>query len=246
MSAEREVVRDATMAIVGGLVVAAVVATFAGRFQAASTSTMAIGVVLGGVPAALAGASVVCRRPQVATPADRVTLVRAVLTSGCAAAAAMAPISDLDVSSWWFVSLAALALLLDALDGAVARSSGTTAAGARLDMELDAGMLVVLSVAAATQLGPWVLLVGAMRYLYLVASYLWPLLGTSVPSSRFRRTVAGLQGAALTVALAPFTPVDVGTAVVIASLVLLVASFAHQTLATVRLSESVSDEAARC
>ncbi|MBW0117031.1 CDP-alcohol phosphatidyltransferase family protein, partial [Pseudonocardia abyssalis] len=85
-------------------------------------------------------------------PADVVTLARAALVGGVLAlvvhGAGPVPI----------VVVASVALVLDAVDGRVARRTGTVSAlGARFDMEVDAVLLLVLSVHVATLLGPWVL-----------------------------------------------------------------------------------------
>jgi phosphatidylglycerophosphate synthase len=129
----------------------------------------------------------------------------------------------------WLFALTVSTLLLDAVDGPVARRTGTaTEDGGRLDMQLDAGVLVVLSIAVATALGWWVLLIGAMRYLYVVASWVRPGLSAPLPRSRFRVFVAGLQGGVLAGALAPFVPTRLATPAVAVALGLLVVSFAWQ------------------
>ena len=130
--------------------------------------------------------------------------------------------------TWWLLSLVVPCLLLDAADGLVARRTGTvTAAGARLDGELDAGILVVLSLAVAPVLGVWVLLIGVMRYLFLAGSWVRPAWRGPLAPSHVRRAVAGLQGAALAVAVAPVVPLGVATAGVALALVLLAVSFAR-------------------
>jgi phosphatidylglycerophosphate synthase len=131
--------------------------------------------------------------------------------------------------TWLLFALVVPTLALDAVDGAVARRTrSATSAGAELDMQVDAGVLVVLSVAVTSVLGGWVLLIGAMRYLYVAASWAWPMLRSPLPRSRFRRFVAGVQGAVLAAALAPAAPVGVARVAVLVGLVLLVASFGSQ------------------
>jgi len=236
---ERECVRDATATAVAGLVVAAALAALLDVVYATSPAAIGAGVALGVLPSAAAAVAMLRRRPRTSTRADRVTLTRAVLASGCAAVAAIALVGDVPVRSWWFLALALTTLLLDAADGAVARRTGTaTSAGARLDMELDAGFLVVLSVAVSTLLGPWVLLVGAMRYLYLAASYARPVLRTPLPRSQFRRIVAGAQGLALVAALAPAVPLGLAGPGVLLALLLLLVSFGHQAVAVARQARS--------
>ncbi len=99
------------------------------------------------------------------------------------------------------VTLASVALVLDAVDGQVARRTGTvTALGARFDMEVDAFLILVLSVFVATTAGAWVLAIGAMRYGFVVAGWLLPWLRSPLPVSTARKAVAAAQGIALVVA----------------------------------------------
>ena len=86
-------------------------------------------------------------------PADRVTLARTVLACGVAALVAQP-----GNGRGWLVGLAALALVLDGLDGRVARQTATVSRfGARFDMEVDAFLILVLSVHVAGLVGAWVL-----------------------------------------------------------------------------------------
>lgn len=191
-----------------------------------------VAVVTGVAFVGAAGALVVRRRPRWSGPADRVTLGRTVLAGGCATVVVLALAGSVPARSWWLVVLAAPALLLDALDGVVARRTGTASEdGARLDMEVDAALLLVLSVAAAGPLGAWVLLVGGMRYAFVAASWWRPELCGPLPPSRARRVVAGLQGAALLVALVPVVPLGVARGVVAVALVLLSVSFGRDVRA---------------
>ncbi len=158
-------------------------------------------------------------------PADLVTGTRAVLGSG-GVALAFAEGPQVLVAA-----LLAVALSLDWVDGQVARRTGTvTADGARLDMEVDAGVLVVLSLAVAPTLGVWVLLIGAMRYAFLAAAWVRPVLRAPLAYSQFRRVVAGLQGAVLAVAIAPVVPVTLAAIAVLAGLVLLAVSFGRDVV----------------
>src|SRR5699024_5175896 len=79
------------------------------------------------------------------------------------------------ISSPLLVTLAAAALVLDAVDGAVARATASaTVGGARFDMEVDAFLILVLSVYAAPTVGALVLLIGLARYLFVAASAFLP------------------------------------------------------------------------
>lgn len=167
--------------------------------------------------AALLGWAARDRRPG---PADAVTSSRVVLLGGVVALVAQKG------PPWPLVVLAAIALALDLVDGSVARRTGTASArGARYDMEVDAFVLVVLAVHVAADLGAWVLLVGAARYVFWAASVPWPWLAAPLPDRLSRKTVAAVQGVALVIAAAPVVPVRVSAAAVGCALVALVWSF---------------------
>src|SRR5262245_48079916 len=81
-------------------------------------------------------------------PADRVTLLRAGLVAGAAAFVADPFVQPVQVSA--LVLLAVVALVLDGVDGWIARRTGTVSEfGARFDMEVDAFLILVLSVYVA-------------------------------------------------------------------------------------------------
>src|SRR5919106_1792528 len=84
-------------------------------------------------------------------PASWVTLVRATLALGVAALAADSFTHTTPVAL--FVTLAAVALWLDAVDGWVARRTRATALGARFDGEVDAFLILALSVYVAPEWG---------------------------------------------------------------------------------------------
>lgn len=157
-------------------------------------------------------------------PANRVTLGRATLVG--AVAALVADSFESAPPGTLLVGLTAVALLLDAVDGQVARRTGTaTPLGARFDMEVDAFLILVLSVYVAVSLGPWVLLIGAMRYAFLAAARALPWLNAPLPPSTARKTVAALQGILLLLAASALLPYTAAFGVVAFALVLLVWSF---------------------
>src|SRR5918998_1249026 len=81
------------------------------------------------------------------------------------------------------VVLSRVALGLDNVDGRVARRTGTvTPFGARFDGEVDAFLILVLSVAVSREYGAWVLVIGAARYLHLAAEWLVPWMGGPPPA----------------------------------------------------------------
>ena len=157
-------------------------------------------------------------------PANRVTLGRAVLVGGVTALVADS-FQDSPPASL-LVGLTAVALILDGVDGKVARRTGTsTPLGARFDMEVDAFLILVLSVYVSMAMGPWVLLIGTMRYVFVAAARLWPWLTAPLPPSTARKTVAALQGVLLLLAGADLLPHGVNVGVVALALGLLVWSF---------------------
>lgn len=157
-------------------------------------------------------------------PADQITATRAVLAGGVAALVADGFFGADHVTA--LVAMAALALGMDLVDGYVARRTGTESAfGARFDMEVDAFLILVLSVYVAMWLGPWVLLIGAMRYVFVAAARALPWLNGALPPSMARKTVAALQGIVLLVVAAGIVPVVAALVAVLGALALLVWSF---------------------
>jgi phosphatidylglycerophosphate synthase len=159
-------------------------------------------------------------------PADRVTLFRATLVGGVAALTVDAFFRPAPVAV--FVALAAVALSLDAVDGKVARRTGTVSAlGARFDMEIDAFLILVLSVYVLDPVGPWILAIGAMRYAFVAASWVLPWMRASLPPRLWRKVVAATQGVILAIAAADVLPGALRTAILLAALAVLVESFGH-------------------
>jgi phosphatidylglycerophosphate synthase len=208
-----------------------------------STAELVAAALIGQLPLTLSIVALHRRRPRVVTRADRVTLVRAALACGCLFLVILALLDAGSERSWAMVALAAPMLLLDAVDGWVARRTLTASdAGARFDMELDAGVVLILSLAVALSLGPWVLVIGVFRYGYAVACWWLPQLATPLARSQFRRVVAGIQGVVLTAALAPPVPLSTARLLVALALVLLIISFAsqaRQALAAAAVHETV-------
>ena len=157
-------------------------------------------------------------------PADRVTLIRATLIGGVAALTVDSFSRNPPVTV--LVAIAAVALALAAVDGKVARRTGTASAfGARFDMEVDAFGILVLSVNAAGPVGWWVLSIGGMRYVYVVAGWILPWLRGPLPPRYWRKVVAAIQGIVLVVAAAGVLPRALSSAALVVSLALLAESF---------------------
>lgn len=155
--------------------------------------------------------------------ADLVTLVRMVLVSGIVALGAGGGAVAL------LVGLVVVALVLDGVDGRVARRTRTVSElGARFDLEVDAFLILVLSAYVAPRVGWWVLLIGAARYLFVACGWVLPWLRGSAPPRPWCKVVAVVQGVVLTVAAADVLPLGWTRAAAAAALVLLAESFGHE------------------
>ena len=89
-----------------------------------------------------------------------------------------------------------------------------SALGARFDMEVDAFLVLVLSVYVATLVGPWALVIGAMRYAFVAASWALPWMRASLPTRYCAKVVAATQGIVLLVASSQLLPAP-GTAALV-------------------------------
>ena len=123
------------------------------------------------------------------------------------------------------VALAAVALALDAVDGWIARCTRTTAFGARLDGEVDASLIAVLTVYVAQSVGAWVLAIGLARYVFGAAGWSLPWLRAPLPPRHWRKVVCAIQGIVLTVAAADVLPPALTRVALFAALALLAESF---------------------
>ena len=157
-------------------------------------------------------------------PADWVTLARATLAIGVAALVADSFHQPVPVTM--LVSLTVIALALDAVDGWVARRTRTTGVlGAQFDAEVDAFLILILSVYVARSAGAWVLAIGAARYAFLVAGWALPWMREPLPPRYWRRVVAAMQGIVLTIGAAHVLPPAGTQAALVVALVLLAESF---------------------
>jgi Phosphatidylglycerophosphate synthase len=132
------------------------------------------------------------------------------------------------------VALVIPALALDAVDGWVARRTGTTSElGARFDMEVDAFLLLALSVYVAQSLGAWVLAIGSMRYAFVIVGWALPWFRRRLPPRYWRKVVTAVAGIALVVAASGLLGWG-DTVLVGAALVMLVESFGRDVVWLVR------------
>lgn len=149
-------------------------------------------------------------------PANLITLARAI--GACVLIALLAAPPGLD--RWALMAVAGILVSADGLDGWLARRSGLASRfGARFDMEIDALVGLTLAALLATQaiVGPWVLLVGLPRYLFVAAGWLWAPLRAPLPPSERRRVVCVIQNGALALAFAPALPAAMIAALALAA-----------------------------
>jgi phosphatidylglycerophosphate synthase len=162
-------------------------------------------------------------------PADWVTLTRALLIAGVAGLVADSFVRPVAVTA--LVTLSTVALVLDAVDGQVARRTGTaTPLGARLDAEADAFLILLLSIVVSRDYGDWVLVIGAARYALLVAGWLIPWLAAPLPPRYWGKVVAAVQGIVLTVAASGVLDRLTGMIAVAVALLLLAESFGRNVI----------------
>ena len=161
--------------------------------------------------------------------ANGVTAIRAAMVSYVGATVLFGDSFGADTRlSWALVLLVAVALALDGVDGFLARRLAQTSAfGARFDMEIDAFLILVLSVFVAGTFGWWTVAIGAFRYLFVAASWLAPWLTAPLPPKFSRKTVAATQGVVLVVATAHILPDVIAFAGLAVALVSLTWSFAR-------------------
>ena len=156
-------------------------------------------------------------------PADWVTLGRAALTCGVLVAA----VGDRPTSV--LAALLVPALALDWVDGRVARATGTASElGARLDMEVDALLILVLSWHIATDVGWWVLGLGLARYVFAALVWLTPPLQHAPPPRPWCKTVAVLVAVVLAAAVVEVLPAAVELVCLVVVSLLLAESFARE------------------
>jgi phosphoglycerol transferase MdoB-like AlkP superfamily enzyme len=155
--------------------------------------------------------------------ADWVTLARATLAVGVAALVADSFLGHAPVAL--LVSVSAVALALDGVDGWIARRTATGTLGAQFDGEVDAFLILVLSVYVAPSAGLWVLTIGAARYAFLAAGWALPWMREPLPFRYWRKVVAATQGIALTIAAAEVLSPALTRVALLAALALLAESF---------------------
>jgi len=173
-------------------------------------------------------------------PANQVTTARAAGALGCAAIVVLDLAGRLGEGSWWLAVVAGPTLLLDLLDGHVARRTrSVTELGTRFDMEVDAAMVAILSASAVAACPP-ALLVGASRYVLALGQWVRPAWRGVVAPRRSRRRVAAAVAVLLWTATLPVLPAAAIWACILVALVLLAWSFGTQVIELERGSAAVA------
>jgi phosphatidylglycerophosphate synthase len=140
-------------------------------------------------------------------PANRVTLLRALLVSLVAGMVGESPGPTVAAGA---VAAATLTTVLDAADGWLARRTGMESAfGARFDLEVDALLIQVLAVLTWRweKAGAWVLLSGLLRYAFIASGWLWPWMRRPLaPTVRAKAICVGQIATLILALLPPITP----------------------------------------
>lgn len=158
-------------------------------------------------------------------PANTMTTARATLVAMVAALIGETPQAAVAASA---VALGLVAVTSDGLDGWLARRSAMASRfGARFDMEIDALLILALSVLAWQhgKAGAWVVLSGLIRYAFVAAAWPWPWMRRPLLPSRRRQTTCVVQIGALLLTLVPAVAPPASTSVAAAALALLAWSF---------------------
>jgi phosphatidylglycerophosphate synthase len=137
--------------------------------------------------------------------ANGVTLARLVGCCWIGALTVEAALRGLSVSDRvLLIALATACLVLDGVDGWVARELGEVSDfGARFDVETDAVLLLCLSLVVPILgvVGWWAVLLSGMRYGYLLLSWTVPALQVPPPATLAGKVVAVISAASLIAAL---------------------------------------------
>ena len=219
--------------------VATVVAGFAGAIAIAE---LARGVLpVGGIYAVKAGAifSIVMivalgflpRHHPFARfgPANQITTMRAMLVALVAALIGEPRFPAVATSA---AAATVVVSALDGVDGWLARRHQIASSfGARFDMEIDALLILVLAILVTEfeKAGPWVILSGLLRYIFVGAGKYWPRLRAPLFASRRRQAVCVVQILALNLAIVPAIQPPLSAAIAAVALAALGWSFLVDT-----------------
>jgi phosphatidylglycerophosphate synthase len=161
--------------------------------------------------------------------ANQITTLRAMLVALVAGLVGEPRLAAVAVAA---VGASVAITLLDGVDGWLARRHDTASRfGARFDMEIDALLILALSVLAwrHDKAGAWVVLSGVLRYAFVAAGVVAPWLREALPPSRRRQTICVIQIAMLTLVMLPAVQPPLSTLLAATALATLAASFLIDT-----------------
>jgi phosphatidylglycerophosphate synthase len=162
--------------------------------------------------------------------ANQITTLRAILVALVAGLVGEPRLAAVAVAA---VSASIAVTLLDGVDGWLARRQDIASSfGARFDMEIDALLILALSVLAwrHDKAGAWVVLSGVLRYAFVAAGAAAQWLREALPPSRRRQTICVIQIAALTLVMLPAVQPPLSGFLAAAALATLAASFLIDTV----------------
>ena len=163
-------------------------------------------------------------------PANQITTLRAMLVALVAALVGEPRVPAIATAA---VAASLAVTLLDGVDGWLARRHEIASPfGARFDMEVDALLILALSVLAWRhgKAGTWVLASGLMRYLFVAAGAMAPWLRGSLEPSRRRQAICVLQIASLAIVMLPVVEPPLSAWLAGAALAALTYSFTVDTV----------------
>ena len=162
--------------------------------------------------------------------ANQITTLRAMLVALVAALVGEPKVPAVAVAA---VAASLAVTALDGVDGWLARRHRIASRfGARFDMEIDALLILALSVLAwrHDKAGAWVIASGLLRYIFVAAGALAPWLRAALPASRRRQAICVVQIAALTIVMLPAIQPPASTLLAAVALVALAYSFMADTI----------------
>lgn len=157
-----------------------------------------------------------------------VTLGRLIIVS-----ALVTPLFFHATSAWLVVVLSGVVLVLDGIDGWLARRDNLVSSfGARFDVEVDSAFALILAlhVLLDGKAGAIVLLLGLVRYAFVLAGIALPWLNAPLPPRFGRKLVCVVQLTVLIALQLPFVTSPVSDLLVLATIALVLWSFGRDIL----------------
>ena len=162
--------------------------------------------------------------------ANQITTLRAMLVALVAGLVGEPRLAAVAVAA---VGASVAITALDGVDGWLARRHDIASRfGARFDMEIDALLILALSVLAwrHDKAGAWVIASGLLRYVFVAGGAVAPWLRAALPPSRRRQAICVVQIAALTIVMLPAIHPPASTLLAAGALAALIGSFLVDTL----------------